>query len=76
MIMTFQSFTNVFVATNGGPLNATLFYVLYLYRKAFEHLAMGYASALAWILFLLVLFLTLIIFSTSSKWVFYRGTGE
>jgi multiple sugar transport system permease protein len=76
VITTFQSFTNVFVATNGGPLNSTLFYVLYLYRKAFEHLDMGYASALAWILFLIVLICTVIIFVSSGKWVFYRGTQE
>ena len=76
IIMTFQSFTNVYVATNGGPLDSTLFYVVYLYRKAFEHLAMGYASALAWILFLIVLACTLIIFRTSGRWVFYRGEME
>jgi multiple sugar transport system permease protein len=76
IIMTFQTFTNAFVATNGGPLDSTLFYVLYLYRKAFEHLAMGYASALAWILFLIVLVCTLAIFLTSGKWVFYRSVGE
>jgi len=76
IILTFQSFTNAFIATNGGPLDATLFYVLYLYRKAFEHLQMGYASALAWLLFLIVLFCTLIIFRTSGKWVFYRSVGE
>jgi multiple sugar transport system permease protein len=76
IIMTFQSFTNVYVATNGGPLNSTLFYVVYLYRKAFEHLAMGYASALAWILFLIVLGCTLIIFRSSGRWVFYRGEME
>ena len=76
IIMTFQSFTNAFIATNGGPLDSTLFYVLYLYRKAFESLQMGYASALAWILFLIVLACTLLIFLTSGKWVFYRSTGE
>jgi multiple sugar transport system permease protein len=76
IIMTFQTFTNAFVATNGGPLDSTLFYVLYLYRKAFEHLQMGYASALAWILFLIVLICTLAIFLTSGKWVFYRSVGE
>jgi multiple sugar transport system permease protein len=76
IIMTFQSFTNVYVATNGGPLNSTLFYVVYLYRKAFEHLSMGYASALAWILFLIVLVCTLVIFRTSGRWVFYRGEME
>jgi multiple sugar transport system permease protein len=76
IIMTFQSFTNVYIATNGGPLDATLFYVLYLYRQAFQNLAMGYASALAWILFVIVLVFTLLIFATSGRWVFYRGVGE
>jgi multiple sugar transport system permease protein len=76
IIMTFQSFTNVYVATNGGPLNSTLFYVVYLYRKAFEHLSMGYASAMAWILLLIVLICTLLIFRTSGRWVFYRGEME
>ena len=76
IILTFQTFTNAFVATNGGPLDSTLFYVLYLYRKAFEHLQMGYASAMAWVLFLVVLACTLVIFLTSGKWVFYRRIGE
>ena len=75
IIMTLQSFTNVFVATNGGPLNSTLFYVLYLYRKAFEHLSMGYASAMAWILLLIVLAFTILILRTSGRWVFYRAEG-
>jgi multiple sugar transport system permease protein len=75
-ILTFQSFTNSFVATNGGPLDSTLFYVLYLYRKAFEHLQMGYASALAWILFIIVLIFTLLIFASSRRWVYYRSVGE
>jgi multiple sugar transport system permease protein len=76
IILTFQTFTNAFVATNGGPLDSTLFYVLYLYRKAFEHLQMGYASAMAWVLFLIVLGCTLVIFLSSGKWVFYRSIGE
>jgi len=76
MIMTFQSFTNVYIATNGGPLDSTLFYVLYLYQKAFSLFEMGYASAMAWILFLMVLVLTLIIFKTSGKWVFYRSETD
>jgi len=76
MIMTFQSFTNVYIATNGGPLDSTLFYVLYLYQKAFAFFEMGYASALAWILFLMVLVLTIIIFRTSGKWVFYRSETD
>jgi multiple sugar transport system permease protein len=73
VIGTFQTFTNAFVATNGGPLDATLFFVLYLYKQAFELLNMGYASALAWVLFLVVLVLTLLIFRTQRFWVFYAG---
>ena len=73
VIGTFQTFTNAFVATNGGPLDATLFFVLYLYKQAFELLNMGYASALAWVLFLVILVLTLLIFRTQRFWVFYAG---
>lgn len=71
----FQIFTTAYIATNGGPANSTLFYVLYLYRNAFQYGRMGYASAMAWILFIIVLILTVIIFKTSAKWVFYQG-GE
>lgn len=74
IISTFQTFTSAFVATNGGPLNSTLFYVLYLYRVAFEPpFRMGYASALAWILFLAVLILTALVVRSASRWVFYEG---
>lgn len=73
VIGTFQTFTNAFVATNGGPLDATLFFVLYLYKQAFELLNMGYASALAWVLFVIILTLTLVIFRTQRFWVFYAG---
>ena len=58
VIATFQTFTSAFVATNGGPLDATLFYVLYIYRNAFQLFRMGYASALAWVLFVIILLLT------------------
>ena len=73
IIGTFQTFTNAFVATNGGPLDSTLFFVLYLYKQAFELLNMGYASALAWVLFLIILVLTLLVFRTQRFWVFYAG---
>jgi multiple sugar transport system permease protein len=76
VINTFQTFTNAFIATDGGPLDATLFFVLYIYRKAFQHFAMGYASSLAWVLFLIVFICTLVIFRTSGRWVFYRGEME
>lgn len=73
VISTFQTFTSAFVATDGGPLDATLFYVLYLYRQAFQFFNMGYASALAWVLFVVILALTLIIVRSSDRWVFYGG---
>ena len=59
--------------TDGGPNGATLFYVLNLYRAAFEFHQMGYASALAWVLFLLILLLTLLIFRGSRGMVHYEG---
>jgi multiple sugar transport system permease protein len=73
-IGSFQVFTQGFVMTAGGPNNATLFYVLYLYQNAFQYLRMGYASALAWILFIIILAVTLVQMRT-SKWVYYEG-GE
>jgi multiple sugar transport system permease protein len=73
VIGTFQTFTSAFVATNGGPLDSTLFFVLYLYKQAFELLNMGYASALAWVLFIVILGLTLLIFRTQHLWVYYAG---
>ena len=59
------------MATDGGPVNATLFYVLYLYRQGFQSFFMGYASALAWVLFLVVLIFTLIQFKFARRWVYY-----
>ena len=75
-IGTLQTFTQAYVMTEGGPNNASLFYVLYLYRKAFGQISMGYASALAVILLLIIGILTYIIFRTSSLWVFYEGEKE
>jgi len=73
LIQSFQVFTQAYVMTNGGPNNATLFYVLYLYRVAFNYHQMGYASAMAWILFLIVLACTLLVFRSSARWVYYEG---
>jgi len=72
-IGTFQYFTTAYVLTSGGPNYATWFYNLYLYRNAFYYNKMGYASALAWILFVFVLLLTLLIFRSSAAWVYYEG---
>ncbi len=69
----FQVFTAAYIMTGGGPNNATLFYVLYIYRHAFEQFHMGYAAALAWVLFILLFTFTLIQFKQSSRWVHYEG---
>jgi multiple sugar transport system permease protein len=74
VIGSFQVFTQGFVMTGGGPNNATLFYVLYLYQNAFQFLKMGYASAMAWVLFLITLAFTLLQLRLSG-WVHYEG-GE
>ncbi len=69
-----QVFTQSFVMTGGGPNNATLFYVLLLYRNAFEYFRMGYASAMAWVLFVAILLLTLLVFQSSPMWVHYEAS--
>jgi multiple sugar transport system permease protein len=73
VIGSFQVFAQAYLMTNGGPNNSTLFYVLYLFRKAFQHFEMGYASALAWILFGVIMALTLVILKSSKLWVYYEG---
>ena len=73
MIGALQTFTQGFVMTGGGPNNATLFFVLYLWRNAFQYLKMGYASALAWAIFAYILLLTLVVLRSSEAWVFYTG---
>jgi len=77
VINTFQVFTSAFVMTEGGPRNASLFYVLYLFRNAFQYFKMGYASTLAWVLFAIIGFFTFLIFSSSDRWVYYEaGSGR
>ena len=73
IIGSFQVFTLALIMTSGGPNNATLTFVLYIYRKGFEQLNFGYASALAWVLFVMILLFTLLIFRSSSAWVYYEG---
>jgi multiple sugar transport system permease protein len=74
IIGSFQVFTTAFIATQGGPNNATLFYVLYIYRQGWQFARMGYASALAWVLFMIVLVLTLVQFKMAGRWVYYETT--
>jgi multiple sugar transport system permease protein len=73
IIGSFQVFTQAYVMTGAGPDESSLFYVLNLYRQAFEFHKMGYASALAWILFLLVLTLTMTVFAGAKPLVYYGG---
>ena len=75
MIGSFQVFTTAYVATGGGPINATLFYVLYLYEMAFQSFWMGYACMLAWILVLVVLVFTTIQVRSARHWVYYEAEG-
>jgi multiple sugar transport system permease protein len=74
IIGAFQVFTQAYIITDGGPENATLFYVLHLYRTAFENFRMGYASAMAWVLFVIILLFTYVQFRLSDRWVFYEGS--
>jgi len=76
VIGSFQIFTQAYVMTGGGPNNASLFYALYLFRNAFEYFKLGKASAMAWILFAILLVITLIQFWGSRKWVYYEGDGR
>ena len=69
----FQIFTQSYVMTQGGPNNSSLFYVYYLYREAFEFGRMGNACAVAWVLFLIIMVLTAVIFKFSNRWVYYGG---
>jgi multiple sugar transport system permease protein len=72
IIGSFQVFTQAYIMTSGGPGNATLFYALNLYRKGFLEYSMGYASALAWVLFVIIMGLTLLVFKSSRFWVHYE----
>ncbi len=69
-----QVFTQAYVITRGGPADASRFYVLYLYENAFQYGKMGYASAMAWILFVITFVLAMFIFRWSRRWVYYEGT--
>ncbi|USK35976.1 sugar ABC transporter permease [Bacillus sp. F19] len=78
LIGSFQFFTQGIIFAQsaqsiGGPENSMLFYAVYLYQTAFSFLKMGYASAMAWVLFIIVLLFTIIILKTSARWVYYGG---
>ena len=75
LIGAFQYFTQVYVMTGGrgGPVDSTMLYALYLYRNSFYYLRMGYASAMAWLLFIVILAATLLVLVSSKRWVHYYG---
>jgi multiple sugar transport system permease protein len=73
IINSFQAFDLDWALTSGGPGNATLFYVYQVWRDAFQDFEMGYASALAWVLFLIIVAITILIFRTGRYWVHYEG---
>ena len=72
LINALQIFTQPYVLTKGGPLNAIYTYGLHLYNQAFRYKYFGYASCLSWILFVLIMMITVILFKSSRLWVFYR----
>ncbi len=73
IIGSFQVFTNAFIMTNGGPQNATLFSVLYIYLNGFRFFKMGYAATLAWLLFWIIMLFTFLQFVVANRWVYYEG---
>ena len=75
MISGFLVFTQALIITNGGPLDTTLFYALYLYQRAFVTFQMGYGTAMAWVLLLIIALFTAVAFKFSSYWVFYEEEG-
>lgn len=73
LVQAFQEFNGPYIITGGGPLKATYLLPLYVYDAAFRDFEMGYGSALAWVLFAIVMVFTIIAFATSKYWVFYSG---
>jgi multiple sugar transport system permease protein len=73
LIGSFQYFTQAYVMTSGGPQDATQFYALHLFNRAFLDFQMGYASAMAWILFVITLLCTVVVLKSSARWVYYAG---
>jgi multiple sugar transport system permease protein len=76
LIDAFRVFAEVYVITQGGPLQATFFYMLYLFQVGFQDFHMGYASALAWVLILITALVGVITFKTSDRWVYYEAADE
>ena len=76
VIGAFQAFNSSYLITQGRPLNTTLYYGVHLYNKAFDQFKMGYGSAMAWFMLLVIAFFTALIFRSSSAWVYYESEGK
>lgn len=76
LITALQQLTLVLLLTDGGPLKSTYFYGMFVYKNAFKHHKLGYASANAWIMFIIILLLTSLVFKSSSAWVFYETEAK
>lgn len=76
LVAALQYFAQAYIMTQGGPDNSTLFYSLYLYEQAFQYLHFGYASAMAWVLFVIVVAITLVLLRAMRRHVYYAGQGR
>lgn len=72
----FQAFNSSYLITGGGPLNSTLYYAVHLYNRAFTNYEMGYGSAMAWFMLIVIAIFTAMIFRSSSAWVYYESEGK
>jgi multiple sugar transport system permease protein len=73
LINSFMIFTQAYIVTEGGPMDSTLFLILYVFRKAFQHFYMGYASALSWIVLVILGLFVAAIFRFTRKWIYYAA---
>ena len=76
VISSFQYFTQAYVMTEGGPLKSTLFYNLLLYQTAYRDYEMGYAAAMAWVMFAIIMVFSLLVIKSSSFWVYYQNDDK
>ena len=76
LIGAFQAFTQAFVISQGGPNDATRFYVYHVFSTAFQSARMGYASALGWVLFVIIMIVTLVQMKMSKRWVYYEAEAK
>lgn len=76
LISGFQCFVEPYVTTQGGPVDSAPTHGLYLYDSAFEHVRMRYAAAMAWVLFVISMLITVVLLGTANRWVFYQGQAN